>query len=492
MPYSETHQGINSKVEGPSSQTKSWVSGLSLAVADGFSMLSCFLLGVWGLTFYGHYVGDPTAWNTWIATTGIPHFFVDIFFIFITIFVLWFSGLYHKRLPFWDELGQILRYLIFICMMHGAVVLAAKWPFSKFVWMVSWMGSMVLVPVMRSLTKKLLHSLGYWEIPTVILGAGQNALAAYRALKSEPAMGFKVLGFITLNGQQELPAPVTQVAKENLFPTLQAMQFPHVIFAIEQLDLYKHQDIIQTMTLKYPSFSWIPDVAGLPILGMETNHFFSHEVLILNVKNNLSNPLARTLKRWMDVLGSSFLLLSLSPLFAYLAWQISKTKGPIFFAHDRIGQDRKKFRCWKFRTMVPDAGILLEKLLLTDPVAKAQWETEFKLKNDPRITKVGHFLRRSSLDELPQLWNVLIGDMSLVGPRPIISEELKMYESKLDYYLAARPGITGLWQVSGRNDLSYSARTDLDAWYVKNWNIWYDIAILFKTVHVVFGKKGAY
>jgi lipopolysaccharide/colanic/teichoic acid biosynthesis glycosyltransferase len=142
--------------------------------------------------------------------------------------------------------------------------------------------------------------------------------------------------------------------------------------------------------------------------------------------------------------------------------------------------------------MVINAPELLENLLKNDPVAKAEWDKDFKLKNDPRINLFGHFIRRTSLDELPQLWNVLRGEMSLVGPRPIVKDELARYGDDVDYYLMARPGITGLWQVSGRNDVDYATRVYLDSWYVKNWSMWSDIVILFKTVSVVTNRSGAY
>lgn len=142
--------------------------------------------------------------------------------------------------------------------------------------------------------------------------------------------------------------------------------------------------------------------------------------------------------------------------------------------------------------MVINPKEVLENLLINDNEAREEWEKTFKLKNDPRITKIGHFLRRTSLDELPQLFNVLKGEMSLVGPRPIITEELQRYNEEVDYYLLSKPGMTGLWQVSGRSDVDYDTRVYLDSWYVKNWSMWNDIAILFKTIAVVLNRDGAY
>ncbi|HDZ2983580.1 TPA: sugar transferase, partial [Klebsiella pneumoniae] len=156
------------------------------------------------------------------------------------------------------------------------------------------------------------------------------------------------------------------------------------------------------------------------------------------------------------------------------------------------GKNGRKFKCLKFRSMVINSKEVLENLLINDNEAREEWEKTFKLKNDPRITKIGHFLRRTSLDELPQLFNVLKGEVSLVGPRPIITEELQRYNEEVDYYLLSKPGMTGLWQVSGRSDVDYDTRVYLDSWYVKNWSMWNDIAILFKTIAVVLNRDGAY
>jgi undecaprenyl-phosphate galactose phosphotransferase len=166
--------------------------------------------------------------------------------------------------------------------------------------------------------------------------------------------------------------------------------------------------------------------------------------------------------------------------------------GPAFYFQNRIGKNGKAFKCWKFRSMVTNADQILKEILEKDPVAREEYARDYKLKDDPRITKVGHFLRKSSLDEIPQLYNVLKGEMSLVGPRPVVKAEEVYYGDKFEQYMAVRPGITGLWQVSGRNDVSYDQRVALDVWYVQNWSVWTDLVILFKTTFVVLYRKGAY
>lgn len=165
--------------------------------------------------------------------------------------------------------------------------------------------------------------------------------------------------------------------------------------------------------------------------------------------------------------------------------------GPVLFAHERIGQNGRPFRCLKFRTMAVNANEVLTDLLRTDPAARAEWESSRKLSVDPRVTCLGALLRRTSLDELPQFWNVLRGDMSMVGPRPITADELHHYQERVDYYLSVRPGLTGAWQVGGRSTTTYAERVGMDVDYVRNWTFWRDMRIVLQTVVVVLHRRGA-
>ncbi|RZF30054.1 sugar transferase [Paraburkholderia sp. UYCP14C] len=197
-------------------------------------------------------------------------------------------------------------------------------------------------------------------------------------------------------------------------------------------------------------------------------------------------------KRAMDVCGASVLLILLLPVLLTIALIVMRDRGSAVYGHPRIGQGGRTFRCLKFRSMVKNSDEVLAKLLATDPQARAEWDRDFKLKNDIRITPVGRILRKTSLDELPQLWNVLRGDMSLVGPRPVVQKELVRYGHDVRYYLALKPGMTGLWQVSGRNDVDYPTRVSLDVKYAMNRSLAFDVSILLRTVKVVFAKDGAY
>ncbi len=196
-------------------------------------------------------------------------------------------------------------------------------------------------------------------------------------------------------------------------------------------------------------------------------------------------------KRVMDLVFATLAIIVLSPLFILIAALVSTSGGPVLYRHARIGKNGKSFDCLKFSTMIPGATECLEEYLSYHPQARAEWESTRKLTFDPRATAVGRLLRRTSLDELPQLFNVLMGDMSLVGPRPVTAPELHYYGDKAELYRSVRPGITGLWQISGRNDVSYEQRVALDARYVREQSLWRDIAILLRTPRVVLARTGA-
>lgn len=214
---------------------------------------------------------------------------------------------------------------------------------------------------------------------------------------------------------------------------------------------------------------------------------------LVPVREVVSFPSATSwLKSAMDRAGAAVLLVLLAPVMLVLMALVRRDGGPAFYGQVRIGQNRKAFRCWKFRSMHINSKQLLDEILANDPAAREEYARDFKLKNDPRVTKIGHILRKTSLDELPQLYNVLCGEMSLVGPRPITEPELMLYGENQPDYLAVKPGMTGLWQVSGRNDISYAQRVALDVDYARNWTLWSDIRILLKTVLVVLNRSGAY
>ncbi len=433
--------------------------------------------------------------EVWFSTQDTQRYLAwgGLVFLGLMLFLMRFQH-YSDRRPFWDELGDILRLMGSLALLDMTLVASTRWNSSRLWWLLVWLLAVVMVIWGRVMTRWLLEHMGLWTRPTIIIGDGENAHEAAIALQSEPRMGFEVAGYVDVD---EASPALKLNAKIQL--NLQQLEVladqPGVqwVIALEHAQSEQREHWLRTLT-KWGAtdISVIPAMRGVPLYGTDMSHFFSHEVALLRVRNNLRRWPARLTKRLFDFLIAAFLLIVLSPLMALIAVVLKLEGGSVLFAHQRIGKNGRKFNCYKFRSMVPNAEQLLQRLLKHNPHLRDEWHKEHKLKDDPRISRMGDFLRRTSLDELPQLLNVLKSEMSLVGPRPIVQEELQKYGLEKSYYLMVRPGMTGLWQVSGRNDVDYETRVYLDAWYVKNWSLWYDLAILFKTIKVVFGRHGAY
>lgn len=470
-----------------------------LISTDIFSMVVAFAIAVMiAAPFHGNSVIASAAWLPALNSGSLQ---IYSMLILLSVGVFWAKGHYSKRKPFANEIKDILKVTLAVAALDIALLYLAKLQFSRATVLINWTTVPVSLVVIRWIAKRALIATGGWIRPMVIIGWGENAVETALAFKDEPLMGFRLLAFLVPSGKEKLVHDIKD-KYGNLIPsislgkdpiqTLKQLGDPHVVLAMEQGGVDAYQEMIQQLSRHKNDVQLVPSLRGLPLYGMEANHFFAHEVLILTMRNNLARRLPQLVKRCFDLTIAALLLLSGSPLLLFIAYKVSRSGGPIFFGHKRVGQHNKPFNCYKFRTMAPNADKLLADLLANDAAARAEWERDFKLKNDPRITPIGKFLRKTSLDELPQLWNVLKGDMSLVGPRPIVTAELDRYSNQVEYYLEAKPGITGLWQISGRNDITYETRVYLDAWYVKNWSLFNDVVILLRTAKVIFRKDGAY
>lgn len=439
-------------------------------------VLAATLAQAWGDVHDGH----------WLVTQDLERYWawLGVLALGLGFFLVRFRH-YSDRKPFWTELGEVLRVLLVLAVLDLALIGITRWNSSRLWWALVWPLAAVGLPLVRGVLRSAMRRMRWWQRPALVVGNGPNAQEAAEALQSEPALGFAVLDFVdvrkALQDDGQLLKKWAKVPGVQFVLALEADQNDQREAVLRKLAHYKAEDV-----------SVIPAMRGVPLFGTDIAYFFSHEVAMLKLRNNLRYWPARLLKRVFDLAAAVLLLLLCALPWLLIAARIRKDGGPAMFAHQRVGQSGRMFPCFKFRTMHVDAEEQLRELLARDPGAREEWDREFKLRNDPRITPIGQFLRRTSLDELPQLFNVIRGEMSLVGPRPIIQAELARYGDDVDYFLMVRPGMTGLWQVSGRNDVDYDTRVYLDTWYVKNWSLWYDIAILFKTVRVVFGRKGAY
>jgi Undecaprenyl-phosphate galactose phosphotransferase WbaP len=457
---------------------------LTKAILLSTDVVAMLWSGLWAALVSQAFADTPDA--HWLVSQDIQRYWawLAVAGVGVAFFMVRFRH-YSDRKPFWSELGEMLQVFLVLAVLDLAVLALTRWNSSRMWWALVWPLAAVFVPLGRSLARSVMRRAGVWQRPTLIVGNGPNAHEAVAALKSEPSLGFTVVGFVNMaNSLADVHAQLVEWAK------MPGVQF---VLALEHGQNDLREDLLRLLArLKAEDVSVVPAMRGVPLFGTDIAYFFSHEVAMLKLRNNLRYWPARGLKRVFDLFAALVLLVLGALPLLYIALRIKRDGGPAIFVHKRVGQSGKIFPCFKFRTMQVDAEDRLRELLAHDPAARAKWEHEFKLRADPRITPIGEFLRQTSLDELPQLFNVIRGEMSLVGPRPIISTELSKYGDDVDYFLMVRPGMTGLWQVSGRNDVNYETRVYLDTWYVKNWSLWYDIAILFKTIRVVLRRDGAY
>lgn len=347
----------------------------------------------------------------------------------------------------------------------------------------------------RYILLKVLKRYQYFHEPVVLVGAGKTAERVLRFFYGDLGYRYNIIGIIDDDPISERVAQQyrylgTFAQAEKL---VRRIGIATVIITAPGLPRDKLAGLIAELQPHVRNIAFVPDLIGTPMADMQVDVLFSEEILLMRLKNNLARMGNRFLKRTFDLVATVLGSIALSPFLLILAIMVAiDNHGRVIFAHRRVGRGGREFPCYKFQTMVPDAQERLQEYLAVNPEARKEWEENFKLTNDPRVTKLGAFLRKTSLDELPQLWNVIVGDMSLVGPRPIVQAEVPRYHENIREYYMVRPGITGMWQASGRSDTTYEERVAMDTWYVRNWSVWIDLVYLFKTFKAVFVGKGAY
>ncbi|BFH76250.1 undecaprenyl-phosphate galactose phosphotransferase WbaP [Thermus thermophilus] len=353
--------------------------------------------------------------------------------------------------------------------------------------------ALVLVPLFAALAREVLVRRGAWGVPVVILGAGKSGALVASRLRSDPVLGLHPIGFLDDDPGKwgKKVEGLSVLGGTELAPDLVQRGLRHAVLAMPGAGRERLGRFIQE--LPFPHILLVPDLFGVQSLWVSSRDLGG--VLALEVKKSLLLRRNRLLKRALDyVLGVPLFLLSLPLIGAFALWIKRVSPGSAFYTQEREGYGGRTIRVWKLRTMYPDAEARLARYLEENPAAKEEWERFFKLKDDPRVLPgVGHFLRRTSLDELPQLWNVLRGEMSLVGPRPFPRYHLERFSQEFRRLRnSILPGLTGLWQVSARSEGDLEVQEALDTYYIRNWSIWLDLYILARTVWVVLTRKGAY
>ena len=358
-----------------------------------------------------------------------------------------------------------------------------------------WILSLVFVPLGRAFIRAILSHTGWWGEPVAVIGFGEQGQEIVDLLLHQPKYGLSPhIVFDESDGNLENTdgIPALQVQENTFSQRVAELEKLHTAILVrEEISRKIAETIYENPQKNFKRVIVVPKLDGLD--NFEIAPFKFGGVVGLELQQKTFNKEMQFIKRLIDISAGLIGGLVILPLVLFIALCIRlDSKGSIFYTHERIGKSGRTFKMWKFRTMVMNAEQVLENYLNKYPELRAEWEAGQKLKDDPRLTRVGKFLRKSSLDELPQLWNVLNGDMSLIGPRPIVEEERKRYEGRYQHYEQVRPGITGMWQVSGRNDTTYEERIQLDEYYVRSWSLWLDVYILIRTVWVVISCKGAY
>ena len=402
-----------------------------------------------------------------------------------TVTYLAIKGRYSDRIPFWSEV-QLIFGASFWAVLAEALVGGLSHDFlGRLPAMLTMMAFPIVATLGNAVAKYLLVQTGAWRLSVVLVGGGEGAIAVEAALASDPGLGYAVVGRV------EPQALVVRQEGPRLWPLLERFKGDRILLALDGDRALQRQLIDCALRERVP-FAIAPEPHAFPAFGWQATRFFSHDVVMLSARDGMSRHVSQVLKSIIDVTAAAILLVLSSPVFLLVALMNIGSEGPVFFAHRRIGIGGKPFYCLKFRTMVTNGDRVLKEVLERDPEAAAEWHATQKLKNDPRVTPIGKILRKTSLDELPQLINVLLRQMSLVGPRPIVESEVRFYGEDIAHYYHTRPGVTGLWQVSGRSNTTYTRRVQLDVWYVNNWTVWLDIAVLLKTLPAVLGRTGAH
>jgi Undecaprenyl-phosphate galactose phosphotransferase WbaP len=382
--------------------------------------------------------------------------------------------------------------LVYLALAAFSFLLKDSELYSRQVFFVGWLLSAIMVPTGRAIVRYFASSRPWWQQPAFILGAGKTGEMVVRELQRQKGLGIRPLAIFDDDPAKHgelLGIPVVgdvdlawKMGKE--------MNVSYCIMAMPGVTSERQLELLELYDDSFTHFLVIPDLFGFSTLRVPSRDLGG--ILSLEIQQQLLMPVPRFFRRMgeiiLTILGG-IIVLPFILLTAFLI--VMTTPGPAFFGHTRIGRRGRRFKAWKFRSMYQDADKRLKECLAKSPEMRKEWQENQKLRNDPRITPIGALLRRTSMDELPQIWNVLKGDMCLVGPRPIVESEIEKYGHYFRLYLKVTPGMTGLWQVSGRSDTTYHQRVMLDTYYVRNWSLWLDIYIMVRTVRVVLVGSGA-
>ena len=401
-----------------------------------------------------------------------------ILFLFVASGYL-LRGLYSRREPFWEQVRLTITTCSLMILLTVLALYLTKIGEStpRSLVLLAGLNLLLIAPITRLTTIRFLHAIGLWSRRVLIFGEEEASHRLGKDLEIDFALGYRVIGYRSFQQSDHKMKKIDEI-----------------IVCAKGANPNELSQFVTVAHRSAPSVTLIPELGFLPFGAGSSQFLFDSGRILLKSRNMLHARINLLVKRTFDLFAALFLTLLATPGMILVALAIRlDSKGTAFYLQTRIGRGGKKFRCIKFRTMHLDAEERLKKILDSDPLQRSEWERHYKLKTDPRITRMGGLLRKWSLDEVPQLLNVIIGTMSLVGPRPLPEyHHDRIEEPQRSDYLDVHPGITGLWQVSGRSDTDVKQMALLNSWYVRNWSLWLDVTLLLRTIPAVFSRKGAY
>ena len=459
---------------------------LALLVADAATIAVVWMAVVLGYhcLWGAHYrFGAEFYWRMWPV--------VPAFVGFNTLFRLYHGNVFYPSAPHSpvEEMRRLIGSALITHLGAIAVIVLMRQTmldFSRLVVVLSGLLTAVLAQPVRDLVRAVLFRFGVGQIPVVMLGSGAAADRAVKAVRGNPYIGFRIVGYFDRDGR-ELPGLVRLGGLRDTVSVSRRLGVK-ILLACEEERLFRC--LLRDFTDWFTFIEYLPTAATFPIFGSRTISLAGMGGV--EMVNQSRIRLLRVEKWILDKTLSLVAFAVLSPFFVVIPVLIKLTsRGPVFYRQRRLGKNGREIRVWKFRSMYVDADERLKAILAGDPVRRAEWAANFKLVDDPRVTPLGRILRKTSIDEFPQLFNVFSGEMALVGPRPIVASEVSYYGDSYPVFSSVKPGITGLWQACGRSDTGYVRRVSLDVEYVLNWSPWMDVWILFRTVYAVIFMRGA-
>lgn len=460
--------------------TRPWRIAMLLIISDVLAFLGAGIFSIWVRSWFAGGLEITVYSSLWPA-------------LLFTVLAYAVAGLYPGVImsPA-EELRRLSQTTSLIYLALGAMtfIFRGDEAYSRSIFIMAWLFTLLAVPLGRAFVRFIFAKRKWWGYPVVVLGAAKTGGMVVWTLKRHPELGLKPVAFLDDDPKKKGKIHGIPIVGDMRLATVLTEEFniKYAIFAMPGIPRSQLLQMIEHYAQIFPHLFIIPELFKASNLWVTVKDLGG--LLGLEVRQRLLVPWSQKIKRVVDIIGAIVGMILFAPIGMVIALLIKITSpGPVFFGQERLGKNQTRFKALKFRSMYLDAEERLQEILQKHPDLRKEYEVFHKLRNDPRVTPMGYFLRKYSLDEFPQLWNVLRGEMSLVGPRAYLPHEMPLMHGTEKIILRILPGITGFWQVTARNQVSFQGRLDMDIYYVRNWSLWFDLYLLGCTVWVVLFER---